>query len=870
MNIENYHKIMNNKLGLLLIALAIVSWGCGASQQAASVLHDQEHDERVREISAEDLALLNKEDSLLSIYRASATKYFDLLHTKLEVSFDWQKQFLYGKASIGLKPHFYSQDYLELDAKGFDINEVSIFNKDGSKDTLEYSYDGKKLGVSLPREFTKDELVQLYIDYVAKPNELEVGGSTAITEDKGLYFINPDSTDSKKPTQLWTQGETEASSCWFPTIDVPNSKTTQEIFMTVDDKFKTLSNGSLIYSKHNEDGTRTDYWKMDKKHAPYLVMMAVGDFAVVKDKWRNIPLAYYVDHEYADDAQAIFNNTPEMMEFFSTVLGYDYPWPKYDQVVVHDFVSGAMENTSASVFMEEVQMDKRNLLDYDWDGIIAHELFHHWFGDLVTCESWSNLPLNESFANYSEYLWFEHKHGKDYADAHRLDEMNGYFAEAESKRENMIRYHYVSREDMFDRHSYNKGGCILHMLRNAIGDEAFFASLQLYLNTHQYGTVELADLRMAFEKVTGQDLNWFFNQWFLASGHPELNVASSYNPEKRKVVVNVTQVQDLNKTPLYRLPLYVDVYNQGKKQRFPVVIDKETSSFEFEVNGVPDFVLFDGDQQLLGIVNHPKSIDELKSQYNASDQFMARYSALTALQDSVKEGHLGWDDLVLTEAFKDSSQTIREISLAFMESYKGSQLDALVAKVEKVAASDSKSMVRAAAINLLAELAPTENLDLFEHALHDSAYSVIGSALYGYSLANTNVDEVSDLFEKYDDQNNVNIILSLAGFYSKNKEYIKYGWFVDKIDNGGLETQWYLVQMLGELLDEAPEVQKEAGVAYLKKMGLEGKSKYLRLAALQSLLYLDTPETKEAVKELVKAEQDEDLVNYYSQMQFGD
>ncbi|HRF40444.1 MAG TPA: M1 family aminopeptidase, partial [Saprospiraceae bacterium] len=211
----------------------------------------------------------------------------------------------------------------------------------------------------------------------------------------------------------------------------------------MEDRFKTLSNGLLLKQTKNADGTRTDYWKMDQPHAPYLFMVAVGEYAVVEDKWRNVPLQYYVEPDYAADAKAIFPYTPEMLEYFSKTFSYDYPWKKYAQIVVRDFVSGAMENTTAVTFGEFVQKHKMDLVDERTnEKIVAHEMMHHWFGDLVTCESWSNLTLNEGFANYSEYLWLENKYGRDEADYHLLEEWQGYFSSADMSIHPLIHFSY--------------------------------------------------------------------------------------------------------------------------------------------------------------------------------------------------------------------------------------------------------------------------------------------------------------------------------------------------------------------------------------------------------------------------------------------
>lgn len=429
---------LTRQLTVLLI-LALFINGCKSSQPSSS--NSRQSDSNVTEsntsIANSELPVIEKTPP---IYRAAKSRIWDLLHTKLEISFNWANQLVNGIAQLELTPFLYTQENLILDAKGFDILKVSRLTRDGQID-LVYDYDGEKVDITLDREYKKGERVQVRIAYIAQPNKLEEGGSEAISSDKGLYFINPLKSDPNKPQQIWTQGETESNSAWFPTIDSPNERCTQEMFITVADKFKTLSNGKLVYSRKNEEGMRTDYWKMDKPHAPYLFMLAVGEFSVVREEGSKIPIDYWVEPAYEEYADDIFGNTPEMMTFFSELFEYPYPWDKYSQVVVRDYVSGAMENTTASVFMEDLQVTNRELLDEHWDYIIAHELIHQWFGDLVTCESWSNLPLNEGFANYGEYLWNEYKYGVEEADYNGWVELQSYLAEAETKKVPLIRYY---------------------------------------------------------------------------------------------------------------------------------------------------------------------------------------------------------------------------------------------------------------------------------------------------------------------------------------------------------------------------------------------------------------------------------------------
>jgi aminopeptidase N len=297
-----------------------------------------------------------------------------------------------------------------LDAKDFDIHAFGLL-EDGKSTELNFHYNERQITAYLPKSYSAKDTIQVRIKYTAFPNKNTAAAGSAITDTKGLYFVNPQSIPGK-PTQIWTQGETEYNSKWFPTIDSPNERATQEIKMTVDAKFRTLSNGKLFSSKENGDGTRTDHWKFELPHAPYLAAVAVGDFVEIKDNWKGIPVNYYVEPDFENGGKVVFQNTPEMIEYFSNLLGVPYPWSHYNQVVVRDFVTGAMENTTLTIFMEELNLNEREAIDSEWDGIIAHELFHQWFGDYVTTESWANLTLNEAFATYSEYLWYEYKNGQ--------------------------------------------------------------------------------------------------------------------------------------------------------------------------------------------------------------------------------------------------------------------------------------------------------------------------------------------------------------------------------------------------------------------------------------------------------------------------
>jgi aminopeptidase N len=645
----------------------------------------------------------------IPVYRASNARLMDLIHTKLEIKLDWGKQRLNGLATLQLKPYFNPQDKVILDAKNFDIHHINLI-KGADKKILNYFYDGLQLLINLDTVYSRYQDIFLEIDYTAKPAERGIAGSVAIESDQGLYFINPDGSDNYKPTQVWTQGETEANSSWFPTIDSPNERTTQEVLITVNERFTTLSNGELIYSKFNGDSTRTDYWKLDLPHAPYLFMIAVGEFMVYEDTWEDIPVSYYMEKAYAEYSKDIFGATPEMLAFFSDLYGVDFVWPKYAQIVVRDYVSGAMENTTASVFYDDMNVDSRELVDYNFEKIIAHELAHHWFGDLVTCESWANITLNEGFANYAEYLWYEYKYGSYEADLHSLDEFQQYIEESLVKQVDLIRFHYVNKEDVFDSHSYAKGGLILNMLRDYIGDDAFFESLRRFLVKHQFSSVEVHDLRLIFEEVSGEDLNWFFNQWYLASGHPVLLVEDEYSDSTLNITVS--QMQNLETTPLYKLPVIVNVYTKNGVEAYYLNIDHVEQTFELKLNEKPELVLFDASQKLLADIIHQKSLEEYAYQFINTDKFLSRYTALDTLlncnNDSLKS-------LIAQAALDDDFWYFRQMAINKVEDIWQIDKDAFISRLLHIAKNDCKSLVKAEALHVLYSMTGADHVDVQGH-----------------------------------------------------------------------------------------------------------------------------------------------------------
>ena len=725
-----------------------------------------------------------EEPKVRGIYNPSRTLLTDLIHTKLEVNFDWKKSRMNGKATISAKQHFYASDSLILDAKGMDINKVELNGK-----ALTYTYtDSLKLRIKLDKVYTRDEKFTVVIDYVSKPDERTTGGSAAITSDKGLYFINPKGEIKGKMPQIWTQGETEANSVWFPTVDAPNAKTTQEMFITVEDKYLTLSNGKMIASVKNANGTRTDHWKQDLPHAPYLFMMAVGEFKVVKDIYTRpdgtkMDVNYYVEPEFEANAKAIFGETPAMIKFFSQKLGVEFPWDKYSQIVVRDYVSGAMENTGSVIFGDYVYKTDRELMDGNDQSTIAHELFHHWFGDLVTCESWANLPLNESFANYSQYLWDEHRYGIDEADYQAEQEANGYFNSGmQQGYHDLIWFAHYDKEDMFDGHSYNKGGRILHMLRNYLGDEAFFKGLNNYLTTNKYKAAEVHNLRMAFEEVTGEDLNWFFNQWFLSKGHPIVFTTQTINVENKTVTITTKQKQATDDFPIYKLPVTFAIWDANGKRSEKVMIDSIDQSFTFSYTGELKNVLFDENQVLLGKFYEDKPASQFVHQYYNSPRFMARMTALKRTM-RVKSPEVS---KLMYDAMNDPFWAIRQAAVENYAKVNEKLEEKYLLKIKEIAQNDVKSQTRSTAVNSLNSLSKEDATVFLKEVLaKEKSFLVISSALQALMAANP--DEALTFARNMEKENIKSTNVTIAEIYSQKGEAQDYEFFERVLKSGTLK-----------------------------------------------------------------------------------
>jgi aminopeptidase N len=515
----------------------------------------------------------------------------DVEHVRLAIDVDPPARRITGTASLTASVIAPDTRHVMLDAVELEIASVTAAGK-----ALAFHHDGKQLRVDLGDKRPTGWRTTIDIAYAGAPR-------------RGLYFIHPDDGYPSKPVQVWTQGQDEDSRFWFPCFDAPHEKATTEVVATIPSGMYALSNGVLV-SDRTDGGRRTMHWKLDVPHSCYLVTLAVGDFDVVVEKWRDIEVAYLVQRGRADDARRTLGRTPQMLELFSRQFGVDYPYPRYAQVFVADFIFGGMENTSATTLTDVVLLDERAALDHDADALVAHELAHQWFGDLVTCRDWGEGWLNEGFATYAEYLWREHHEGRDAADLELEEWADAYFGEDASRYRRTVAIKlYDEPIDIFDHHLYEKGGRVLHMLRALLGDERLFGTFAHYVRKHRHGVVETRDLARAVEDATGRVVDWFFSQWVIdGAGHPELDVAFAWDPDAGVATATVSQTHKVEgKTPLFRLPTKLRFRVDGEDVDEDVEIVDRQHVFHVALDHEPTQAIFDPGRVLLAQIKIDKA-----------------------------------------------------------------------------------------------------------------------------------------------------------------------------------------------------------------------------------------------------------------------
>lgn len=709
------------------------------------------------------------------------TREVDQKHVRLDLNLDLDQQTVQGKATHELEL-FKAAKTVTLDAADMSVSGVVLHSKkEGSaaveKKDLKYTLRNKQLVIDLPEEQPAGTALKFEIDYkISKPKN-------------GFHFVVPDAAEPTQPRMVWTQSEPEFARYWLPCIDAPGDRITSEIVATVPSKYVVLSNGTLTSKTENSNQTTTWHWTQSRSHVPYLMSVVAGDFEVLEESWDGIPVMSYVPRGRLADAPRSFDKTPAMLKFFSQKIGYRYPWPKYAQICVDEYAWGGMEHTSATTLNLDTLHDARAHEDVSSIGLVAHELAHQWWGDLLTCKDWGELWLNESFATYFATLWTEHDQGWEEATWQRADEARDYQNEDARYRRSIVNYRYGSPENMFDGHSYPKGGRVLHMLRYELGDEMFWKAIRRYCEINHFRSVETADLRIAIEEATGQGMNWFFDQWLYHGGHPEFNVSWDYDAAAKQVRVTVKQTQKVDETtPLFRTSAEFEIGHGKSSKTRRVTITKAEETFHFDADERPTRVVFDPQDWILKKLTFEKDQDELLDQLTNCTHLIPRAQAVSGLAklEEDKEAQAA----LVAAATNDKFWGVRQDAVKAVGKQKGDAARAALIK----AAVDPKSFVRRDALSALAKFPHDESKAALKKAIeNDKSYYAVAEALKSYAAL---------------DKEGSRELLRKAISQDSHKEVI-FKAAVDKLIDANDTT---IVESLTKLLDQKLDPERRVAV----------------------------------------------------------
>lgn len=604
-------------------------------------------------------------------------------HIALDLILDIPNQSYQGTCRIRLRPVRNGIDRLTLDAVNLNIEEIKI------DDVLQpFDYDGEQLQIQLKQPTKIGDIIELAIAYhVEKPQ-------------RGIYFIAPNEHYPNKPTQVWTQGEDEDSRFWFPCFDYPGQLATSEIRVQIPKPFIAVSNGELIATEDRGE-TQIFHWHQREIHPTYLMTLAIGDFAELRDEWQGKPVTYYVEKGREDQARLSMGKTPRMIEFYSQKYGYPYAFPKYAQVCVDDFIFGGMENTSTTLLTDRCLLDERAAIDNrTTESLVAHELAHQWFGDLIVIKHWSHAWIKEGMASYAEVMWVEEEYGREEALYYLLGQARQYLDEDASRyRRSLVTHVYREAIELYDRHIYEKGSCVYHMIRAELGDDLFYRSVATFLKDNAHSTVETIDLLRAIEKTTGRNLTFLFDQYVYRGGHPDFKLGYSFDSDSNLAKITVTQTQ----SDLFDLKIPIAVgYIEGDRKIFTVRIHEKEQSFYFPLEKKPDYISFDVDNYHLKTVTLEYPLPELKAQLQHDPDPVSRIYAAQAI---AKKGGL--------EAVKALSDALKNDSFwgvraEVAENLATIKLDQAVEAVTD-GLSDSDARVRRAIVTSLAQIATPES-----------------------------------------------------------------------------------------------------------------------------------------------------------------
>jgi aminopeptidase N len=542
---------------------------------------------------------------------------YDLQHSRIALRFDLEQKKVIGDVTHTLTVLRDSTSKIVFDSAGLTIQSVTV-----NKSPAKFETKDDKLIIPLTTAAHAGEKFEVTIRYEGKPT-------------KGLYFILPDKDYPDRPKQVWTQGESEDTRYYLPTYDYPNDRLTTETILTVPASWVTVANGKLISVADAANGMKTWTWKESQPSSTYLITVVAGELDEIKDAWRGMPVTYYAPKGRGDRLSINYARTPQMIDLFSKKLGVDYPWEKYAQSMVDDFVAGGMENSSATTNTSSSLQHPKLAPEYltGQDDLISHELGHQWFGDLVTCKDWGDIWLNEGFATFMETVWSESHFGKDQADYERWLAARGWFEQSNLYDKPIVRHDFNDSGE-FDGNAYTKGGWVLYMLRHQLGEDAFYRGLKHYLEVNRGKNVVTADLAKAIEEATHTNVDQFFDQWLYGAGAPKFDLSYKYDDAKHEVAITVKQTQKVEgHVGLFHIPTEIEITTASGPKLSPITVsaEKDTEIFTFRADSAPLMVLFDKGGHILKSADFHKEKKEWLYQLKNATELADRADAVAAL-----------------------------------------------------------------------------------------------------------------------------------------------------------------------------------------------------------------------------------------------
>ncbi len=640
---------------------------------------------------------------------------FDVLHYRIDLTFEGKNRAFEGETTITFRSLSDDLPNIDLHAETYEVTEV----RSADDKVLSFNHEDGKLTIELPQSIGYHDTTSVTVNYSTSRFEVnpeEYGMGSNYPLGMGFFEENED-----HPFLFNAYSFPTGARHWFPCYDHPNDRATHETIITTLGDHKVLANGVLESFSQNKNGMVTYHWSQNQAHPTYLYNFVSGPYVIIEDEYDGMPVNYWVYPQDEEKALRSFHRTPDVLAFFEEYYGVKYPWDKYDQICVPG-IGGGAEATTATLIGASTLHDEKAEKDFPSHWLVAHEAAHHWWGDFVSCRDWTQTWMSESFATFSDYLYSNHLYGPDEGALNLYNKRSTYLNEAKSHYQRPIvfdQWEYPNQN--FDRHTYQKGALVLHMLRDYLGEDRFRLVLKHFLTQHAYQPVDTHDFMKSIWEVTGQNLDWFFDQWIFGAGHPILEI--EYEWKDQEIVLNIRQVQDTSQNvSIFKMPVAVSITTEQGTTQHSLWLDKPFESFHLECDSKPLLVDFDPEQVLLKEWTFNKLVDELLYQAKY-DEVIGRAWAAQQLSSLVERSEVA--AFLASCAKDDSFWFVRKQALLSL-----SNADEDISAILKEALQDEHSQVRTTAVKILGDLRQAEFYSLFKQVYEtDDSYVVQAAAV---------------------------------------------------------------------------------------------------------------------------------------------